>query len=124
MSSNLKFPSAVDKAFFSVFRRYTLAFSIGSDSKVHDESKDAAYFAAKIGCDFHLNKMVSKDASSILVESMNQLHEPFADYSLIPTFALTKTSKEHCTVMLSGDGGDELFFGYERFYAILKKNHI
>ena len=51
---------------------------------------------------------------------MTHLKEPFADFSLIPTYALTKGAKKRSTVMLSGDGGDELFFGYERFYSVLK----
>ena len=96
------------------------AFSIGSDSNVHDESEDALKYANLIGCDLHLDKTNSRKAAEILLKSVEQLKEPFADFSLIPTYIVTKNAKEHCTVMLSGDGGDELFFGYERFYSILK----
>ncbi len=96
------------------------AFSIGSDSAVHDESKDAIHYANEIGCDFYLEKMTSTDALNILSKSMNGLNEPFSDFSLIPTYVVTKNAKNYCTVILSGDGGDELFFGYERFYSVLK----
>jgi asparagine synthase (glutamine-hydrolysing) len=58
--------------------------------------------------------------SGFFLEAMSHLKEPFADFSLIPTYALTKGAKNTGTVMLSGDGGDELFFGYERFYSVLK----
>ena len=51
---------------------------------------------------------------------MLNLQEPFADYSIIPTYELTKNASKSFTVMLSGDGGDELFFGYERFNSVAK----
>ena len=96
------------------------AFCIGSDSMTHDESEDAKKYADLIGCELHLDKMNAKKAADILLESVHHLKEPFADYSIIPTYLLTKHSKKYGTVMLSGDGGDELFFGYERFYSVLK----
>ncbi len=95
-------------------------FTIGSDSKVHDESEDAATYAKLIGCAQHLVTMNSEKAAELLQESMVHLGEPFADFSLLPTYLVSGLAKQHCTVVLSGDGGDELFFGYERFYSILK----
>ena len=96
------------------------AFTIGSDSKVHDESEDAKTYASLIGVDILLEKMVASDANKILNECMSNLQEPFADYSIIPTYELTKNASKSFTVMLSGDGGDELFFGYERFHSVYK----
>lgn len=96
------------------------AYSIGSDSIKHDESEDAKTYAALIDCDFNIDTLDSKVVSSFFLEAMTHLKEPFADFSLIPTFALTKGAKKSSTVMLSGDGGDELFFGYGRFYSVLK----
>lgn len=96
------------------------AYSIGSDSKVHDESVDAQKYAELIDCDLNLKMLDAKKSSAYVAECMTHLQEPFADFSIIPTYALTKGAKEFGTVMLSGDGGDELFFGYERFYSVLK----
>lgn len=96
------------------------AFTIGSDSKVHDESEDAKTYASLIGVDMLLEKMVASDAKKILKDCMLNLQEPFADYSIIPTYELTKNASKSFTVMLSGDGGDELFFGYERFHSVYK----
>jgi asparagine synthase (glutamine-hydrolysing) len=96
------------------------AFTIGSDSSKHDESEDAATYAKLIGCSQHLVKMNSEKAASLLPESVMHLGEPFADFSLLPTYLVSGLAKKHCKVVLSGDGGDELFFGYERFYSLLK----
>lgn len=95
-------------------------FTVGSDSKVHDESEDAAAYANMIGCAQHQVQMDSYKSAELLSACMAQLGEPFADFSLLPTYLVSGLAKEHCTVVLSGDGGDELFFGYERFYSILK----
>lgn len=95
-------------------------FTIGSDSKTHDESEDAAYYANQIGVDLDIKKMDSNIALGIMDEVMDSLKEPFADFSVIPTYLLCKSARRKVTVALSGDGGDELFFGYERFWSILK----
>lgn len=96
------------------------SYTIGSDSEKHDESEVAAAYAKKIGCKFRLDKMNAKSAVDIIDESMKNLAEPFADFSLIPTYLLCHHAKKVGTVMLSGDGGDELFFGYQRFESVIK----
>lgn len=96
------------------------SYSIGSDSEKHDESEIATAYAKKIGCDFHLDKMNAASAMNVLEECMGHLTEPFADFSLIPTYLLCHHAKRIGTVMLSGDGGDELFFGYQRFESVIK----
>ncbi len=96
------------------------AFSIGSDSKVHDESEDAAWYAGKIGVDFHLDKMNAASALDILDKVIDCLKEPMADFSAIPTYLVSKHARSQLTVSLSGDGGDELFYGYERFWSLMK----
>lgn len=96
------------------------AFSIGSDSQLHDESKDAQYYAEIIEVEHHLDRMNSASALSILDEVMFACREPLADFSIIPTFLVCRHARKQVTVALSGDGGDELFYGYERFWAVQK----
>ncbi|MFL2983033.1 MAG: asparagine synthase (glutamine-hydrolyzing) [Candidatus Neomarinimicrobiota bacterium] len=100
------------------------AVSIGSDSIVHDETFRANNYAKLIGIK-HTN--VNLDGKSTLdnfTEIIKSIKEPFADISLIPTFIASKIAKENASVVLSGDGGDELFFGYERFSSIAKNIRI
>jgi asparagine synthase (glutamine-hydrolysing) len=96
------------------------AFSIGSDSKVHDESEDALEYGRQIGVESYLSMMDSTEARAIMDEVIKAMKEPFADFSIIPTWLVSKLAKERVTVALSGDGGDELFYGYERFWSLSK----
>ncbi|NVK51421.1 MAG: asparagine synthase (glutamine-hydrolyzing) [Flavobacteriaceae bacterium] len=107
-------------SFAKEFKVDITSFTIGSDSKVHDESEDAIKYAKLIGVNLELRKMESSDCLKVLHSSMKHLQEPFADFSLLPTYQLTKNASDKFTVMLSGDGGDELFFGYERFNSVAK----
>lgn len=95
-------------------------FSIGSDSPKHDESKAAGWYADQIGTHHHTIQMKASNAEDIMEEVWSTLHEPMADFSIIPTYCVAKLARQHVTVALSGDGGDELFFGYERFWSIAK----
>lgn len=97
------------------------SYTIGSDSVTLDETDKAKEFASLIGCQHFFQKMESDDAAQILEQCMNNLQEPFADFSLIPTFLVSKLAKEYgSTVVLAGDGADELFYGYKRYRSILK----
>ncbi len=96
------------------------AFSIGSDSKVHDESEYATKYASQIGVKHYLKKMTANEALELWDEAMGSIHEPFADFSILPTYAVSKLAKSKVKVALSGDGGDELFYGYERFGSVTK----
>lgn len=96
------------------------AFSIGSDSKNHDESADAEAFAQAMNLDFQLERIKASDAASMLDEVMACFPEPFADPSAIPTWLVSGMARKQVTVALSGDGGDELFYGYERFHSLNK----
>ena len=99
-------------------------FSIGSESRIHDESKDAIEYAQSLGVSQHVEIMKSKNAVDILDDAMKSLSEPFADYSIIPTYQVCQNAKKKVKVALSGDGGDELFFGYERFWSIIKNRYV
>lgn len=95
-------------------------FSIGSDSKLHDESERASQFAKTLQLNQFLWKLDAKEMRSNWDEAISALHEPLADFSILPTYLVSKLARKHVTVALSGDGGDELFFGYERFWSIGK----
>lgn len=97
------------------------SYTIGSDSKVFDESEKAKEYAQLIGTQHFLQSMKSEKAADILEDCMRNLQEPFADFSLLPTYFVSKIAKDNgSTVVLSGDGADELFYGYKRYESILK----
>ncbi|MEE2844071.1 MAG: asparagine synthase (glutamine-hydrolyzing), partial [Planctomycetota bacterium] len=98
-------------------------FSIGFPVKEYDESKYARQVAEFIGTDHH-EFTVDPDAINILPSLSSHYDEPFADSSAIPTWYLAQLTREHVTVALSGDGGDELFAGYPRYRAIALANKI
>lgn len=95
-------------------------FSIGSDSKKHDESARASQFAGALELKQHLWKLDASQMLSYWDEATEALHEPLADFSILPTYLVSKLAKKNVTVALSGDGGDELFMGYERFWSVAK----
>ena len=98
-------------------------FSIGFPVKEYDESKYARQVAEYIGTEHH-EFTVEPDAVNILPSLSSHYDEPFADSSAIPTWYLSQLTREHVTVALSGDGGDELFSGYPRYRAIALANKI
>ena len=99
-------------------------FSIGSDSKVHDESQLASKFAKDLNLDQKIWELNSSEMLSYWQEAMESIHEPIADYSILPTYLVSKLAKENVTVSLSGDGGDELFYGYPRFWTLGKNSSL
>ena len=97
-------------------------FSMGSDSFVHDESIQAMKYANSLETCHYSTNMNAANSLEALDRAVVSAGEPFGDFSIIPTWQVSKLAKEKVTVVLSGDGGDELFFGYERFRSI-GKNH-
>src|SRR5436190_1648562 len=89
-------------------------FSIGFDEPAYDELEHARAVAAHFGTDHH-EAVVRPDAVSILDRLIWHFDEPFADPSAIPTWYVSEMARGHVTVVLSGDGGDELFGGYDRY---------
>jgi asparagine synthase (glutamine-hydrolysing) len=97
-------------------------FSMGSDSPIHDESMQAQKYANFLKTTHYTTHMNANNSLEALDGAVASVGEPFGDYSIIPTWQVSKIAKEKVTVALSGDGGDELFFGYDRFRSI-GKNH-
>ncbi len=89
-------------------------FSIGFREDSYDELKYARIAAERFGTEHH-EFIVTPDICHIVEELAWHLDEPFADSSAIPTYAVSKLAREHVKVVLSGDGGDELFAGYTRY---------
>jgi asparagine synthase (glutamine-hydrolysing) len=88
-------------------------FSIGFDDPQYNELPDARRVATAFGCEHH-EFVVRPDAVEILPSLTRHFGEPFADSSAIPSWYLAKLTRQHVTVALNGDGGDEVFAGYGR----------
>lgn len=91
-------------------------FSIGFPVAAFDEREYARQASKQLGTDHH-EAVVTPDALAILPQLIWHYDEPFGDSSAIPTMYLSKMTREHVTVALTGDAGDELFCGYERYRA-------
>ncbi|WLQ15462.1 asparagine synthase (glutamine-hydrolyzing) [Hahella aquimaris] len=92
------------------------SFSIGFEEPSHDESAYARDVARSLKLDHHEAILTERDAIDLVPEIAGAQDEPFADNSIIPTYLLSKFTREKVTVALSGDGGDELFAGYPRYF--------
>jgi len=89
-------------------------FCIGFEDPRFDESPYAREIAHRLDTDHH-ELRVEADSLDALDGLIDNLGEPFADQSLLPTFLLSRFTRQHVTVALSGDGGDEFFAGYKRY---------
>lgn len=96
-------------------------FSIGFHEDSYNELKYARLAAKQFGTEHH-EFIVTPDICAVVDDLVWHFDEPFADSSAIPTYMVSKLARQHVKVVLSGDGGDELFAGYTRYVIDRKRN--
>ena len=89
-------------------------FSVGFSEADYSELEDARRIARQFGTEHH-EMVLGPDVSDLIVDLSRFLDEPFGDSSAIPTYAVSALAARHVKVVLSGDGGDELFAGYDKY---------
>jgi asparagine synthase (glutamine-hydrolysing) len=98
-------------------------FNIRFEDSEYDESPFARAVSKYLGTNHHEYTVTKKDGIEMIPELMNIYDEPFADSSAIPTLLVSKMAKQHVTMTLSGDGGDELFMGYGAYKWAARLNN-
>jgi asparagine synthase (glutamine-hydrolysing) len=95
-------------------------FSIGFGHDDFNEAHYARIVAERFGCEHH-ELVVEPDVLETVETLTSSLEEPFGDSSMLPTYYVSCLARKHVTVALSGDGGDEIFGGYERYAIHLRR---
>ncbi len=98
-------------------------FSIGFKEAAYNELSDARRVAEHLGTR-HRELVVEPDAVDLLQQLVWFLDEPFADSSAVPTYLVSKLAREDVSMVLTGDGGDEVFAGYDRYIKFLKLQQL
>ena len=98
--------------------RKVQSFTIGMEDPAYNEATYAKEIAQHLGTEHTELYITAKDAKAVIPKLSWIFGEPFADSSQIPTYLVSKMTKQHVTVSLSGDGGDELFCGYGSYASI------
>jgi asparagine synthase (glutamine-hydrolysing) len=95
-------------------------FSIGFDEPRYDERRYAAEMAEQMGSKHVVRVFGPESARGVMTDVLDHMDEPFGDSAILPTLAVSRLARESVKVVLSGDGGDELFGGYGRYYRALQ----
>ncbi len=93
-------------------------FTVGMWEEQFNEAPVAKEIAERLGTEHTEVYITEEDAKNVIPALAGMFGEPFADSSQIPTYLVSRITREHVTVSLSGDGGDELFCGYNTYYSI------
>lgn len=101
--------------------RRVKTFTIGMEDPAYNEAAIAAQIAQHLGTEHTELTITEEDAKAVIPLLPAMFSEPFADSSQIPTYLVSKMTREHVTVSLSGDAGDELFCGYYDYPATARK---
>ena len=91
-------------------------FSIGFNDKTYNELAAAGEVAQHFNTDHHY-QVLEPEIDSMVERLVRQFDEPFGDFSIFPTYLVSKLAREHVKVVLTGDGGDEIFAGYDTYVA-------
>lgn len=106
----------VDSSLIAAAMGRVQTFSIGFDDPTYNELDWARKVAAHLGVD-HRDEIIQPDIVELFDLLMHFMDDPIGDFSIFPTYLVSKLARKHVTVVLSGDGGDELFAGYETYLA-------
>ena len=98
-------------------------FTIGFAEAQYNELDDARRVASHLGTEHH-ELVVEPDAVALLEKLVWHFDEPFADASAVPTFLVSQLASQHVKMVLTGDGGDELFGGYDRYLRLLAMERL
>ncbi|MBO8232410.1 asparagine synthase (glutamine-hydrolyzing) [Prochlorococcus marinus str. MU1402] len=102
----------------SISKNKINTFTLGFEDHNYDESGKAKRLANYLGTNHHELIVSEKDIQELIPKISTMFDGPFGDSSQFPTYLISKFAKKYVTVALSGDGGDELFSGYSRYYRI------
>ena len=95
------------------------AFTISTEYLGVNEADNARKISAHLGINHKIKNLDWGVVKGSIDDHFSAFSEPFSDYSSIPTFLICKEASKHYKVLLSGDGGDELFWGYTRFLSVM-----
>lgn len=113
--------SSLTSAIVSKINSNICAYTIGFDNPRYDESQFAKAVADSLGIPIKVSMCLGSDQQKIFDDYINYYDEPFCDPSMIPSSLVAQKAREDVTVVLGGDGGDELFFGYEKYEYIMAR---